>query len=635
MASSNSAPPPSPPNDNKTTGAKGKPPSRFFLLAGLSVVGLGLTRCWWWCSRWRWPTRTCPLDTLTDYRPKMPLRIFSADNVLIGEFGEERRNLVRFKDIPDVMKKAVLAIEDDRFYEHGGVDYTGILRAALHNATGGARQGASTITQQVARNFFLSSEQTMKRKAYEMLLAWKIEKNLSKDQILEVYMNQIYLGQRAFGFSSAAQIYFGKNLRDISVAEAAMLAGLPKAPSAYNPVVNPKRARTRQQYILQRMHAGLHHRRPVRDRPRPKQLKVKTDSSEFGVHAEYVAEMARQLVYEQFKEDTYTRGLNVFTTITKADQDAAYLALRRGVMDYERATPTAARKRTSTSRKARKKPTKPSRPSWPSIRTATTSSPPWCCRQRRSRSSPSPRPARKSRSPAPAWKSPRVAVRQGGAEPRIRRGAVIRVMQEGKDWSMTQMPEVESAFVAASTEDGAIRALVGGFDYNRNKFNHVTQAWRQPGSSFKPFIYSASLERGLSPATIINDAPISFDAGQTGGQAWEPKNYDGKYDGPMTMRKRPDQVEEHDLDPHPAQDRRQVRPGIHHPLRLRRRKEPALPDAGAGRGATTPLQMAGAYSVFANGGYRSALPDLEGDRQPTARCCRKRGRTRPASTPTA
>src|SRR3569623_2244724 len=194
------------------------------------------------------------LDSLTDYRPKIPLRIFSADHVLIGEFGEERRNIVHFKDIPDVMKKAVLAIEDDRFYEHGGVDYMGIVRAALHNLTGGAKQGASTITQQVARNFFLSSEQTLKRKIYEALLAWKIEQNLSKDQILEVYMNQIYLGQRAYGFASAAQIYFGKQLKDITAAEAAMLAGLPKAPSANNPVVNPKRAKVRQEYILQRMY---------------------------------------------------------------------------------------------------------------------------------------------------------------------------------------------------------------------------------------------------------------------------------------------------------------------------------------------------------------------------------------------
>ena len=546
------------------------------------------------------------LDTITDYRPKMPLRIFTADNVLIGEFGEERRTLVHFKDIPDVMKKAVLSIEDDRFYEHSGIDYLGIMRAAFRNATGGARQGASTITQQVARNFFLSSEQTFKRKAYEAMLAWKIEKNLSKDQILELYMNQIYLGQRAFGFQSAAQIYFGKDLRDITVAEAAMLAGLPKAPSAYNPVVNPTRAKTRQQYILTRMHSLGYISDAQFNQAKNEPLKIKSDSTAFGVHAEYVAEMARQLVYEQFKEDTYTRGLNVFTTITKADQDAAYLALRRGVMDYERRRsyrgpesyidiPGAKGEAeeaieaelaehpdsdniiaavvlqvTGTQVKA----------TIASGETITLSGP--------------------GLTFARAWLSDKAAPNR-----RIRRGAVIRVMQDDESkWLITQMPEVESAFVAANTEDGAIRALVGGFDFNRNKFNHVTQAWRQPGSSFKPFIYSASLERGLSPATVINDAPISFDAGQTGGQAWEPKNYDSKYDGPMTMRRGL------------MQSKNMISIRILNKIGARYGQEfanrfgfdpernPAYLTMALGAGSTTPLQMAGAYAVFANGGYR-------------------------------
>ena len=546
------------------------------------------------------------LDTLTDYRPKMPLRIFTADNVLIGEFGEERRTLVHFKDIPDVMKKAVLSIEDDRFYEHGGIDYWGILRAAIHNATGGARQGASTITQQVARNFFLSSEQTLKRKAYEALLAYKIEKNLSKDQILEVYMNQIYLGQRAFGFSSAAQIYFGKDLKDISVAEAAMLAGLPKAPSAYNPVVNPKRARQRQQYILQRMHDLRYITDAQYEQAKNEELKIKTDSTAFGVHAEYVAEMARQLVYEQFKEDTYTRGLNVFTTITKADQDAAYLALRRGVMDYERRHTYRGPEKYIEIPSAKGEADEAieaelaEHPDSDDIVAAIVlSASPTQVKavlasgEEITISGPGLAFARE-------WLSPKAAETR-----RVRRGAVIRVSQDGgSSWNITQLPEVESAFIAVNPDDGAIRALIGGFDFNRSKFNHVTQAWRQPGSSFKPFIYSASLERGFSPATVINDAPISFDAGSTGGQAWEPKNYDNKYEGPMTMRR--GLTKSKNMISIRILNKIGARYGQEYATRFGfdADKNPPFLTLALGAGATTPLQMAGAYSVFANGGYR-------------------------------
>jgi penicillin-binding protein 1A len=574
----------------------------FAGLAGLALVGVLLVV---FALAMAYPNLPA-LDTITDYRPKMPLRIFTADNVLIGEFGEERRTLVRFKEIPDVMKKAVLSIEDDRFYQHGGVDYMGVLRAMLHNATSGSRQGASTITQQVARNFFLSSEQTLKRKAYEALLAWKIEKNLTKDQILEVYMNQIYLGQRAFGFQSAAQIYFGKDLRDISVAEAAMLAGLPKAPSAYNPVVNPTRARTRQQYILQRMHSLGYITDAQFAQAKDEELKIKSDSTAFGVHAEYVAEMARQLVYEQFKEDTYTRGLNVFTTITKADQDAAYLAVRRGVMDYERRHPYRGPEsyieipKDKTEADEAIEAELAEKPDSDDIVAAVVLA-----------ASPSSVTAVlasgeeiKITGPglsfASSWLSAKAAPNR-----RIRRGALIRVMQDGgADWKITQMPEVESAFVSASTEDGAIRALVGGFDYNRNKFNHVTQAWRQPGSSFKPFIYSASLERGLSPATLVNDAPISFDAGQTGGQAWEPKNYDAKYEGPMTMRR--GLTKSKNMVSIRILNRIGARYGQEYATRFGfdAEKNPPYLTLALGAGATTPLQMAGAYAVFANGGYR-------------------------------
>jgi penicillin-binding protein 1A len=601
-ASSNGAPtPPSPPPSHKHS------PKRIILtllaaLAGLAVCGVLVVV---FALAMAYPNLPA-LDTLTDYRPKMPLRIFTADNVLIGEFGEERRTLVHFKEIPDVMKKAVLAIEDDRFYEHGGIDYWGILRAALHNATGGARQGASTITQQVARNFFLSSEQTLKRKAYEALLAWKIEKNLTKDQILEVYMNQIYLGQRAFGFSSAAQIYFGKDLRDITVAEAAMLAGLPKAPSAYNPVVNPKRARLRQQYILVRMHNLGYITDAQFETAKNEDLKIKTDSTAFGVHAEYVAEMARQLVYEQFKEDTYTRGLNVFTTITKADQDAAYLALRRGVMDYERRHTYRGPEKYIEIPQAKGEADEAieaelaEHPDSDDIVAAIVL-----------QASPSQvtavlasgeeiRMSGAGLAFAQGWLSPKAAETR-----RIRRGAVIRVTQDGgSTWSITQMPEVESAFVAVSPDDGAIHALIGGFDFNRSKFNHVTQAWRQPGSSFKPFIYSASLERGFSPATLINDAPISFDAGATGGQAWEPKNYDGKYEGPMTMRR--GLMKSKNMISIRILNKIGARYGQEYATRFGfdADKNPPYLTLALGAGATTPLQMAGAYSVFANGGYR-------------------------------
>lgn len=557
-----------------------------------------------------WPNLPA-LDSLTDYRPKIPLRIFSADGVLIGEFGEERRSLVHINDIPDVVKKAVLAIEDDRFYQHGGVDYQGILRATFSNLTGGGG-GASTITQQVARNFFLTSnEPTFLQKAsrkflYEIPLAWKIEQNLTKDQILEVYMNQIYLGQRAYGFASAAQVYFGKKLQDLTIAEAAMLAGLPKAPSANNPVVNPKRAAARQQYILLRMLQLGYITHDQYDQAKNEPLRLKTGATEFGIHAEYVSEMARQLVYEQFKDATYTRGLNVFTTITKADQDAAYFALRRGVMSYDKrrgyrgpegymTIPTGSKEELDSAIEVELA----DHPDSDDIVAAVVLEA-------------GPKSVR-----AVLSTGEEITITGSGlsiatnllsdkAPPqrKVRPGAIIRVMQNEKNWIITQMPAVESALVSTSTSDGAIRALVGGFDFNRNKFNHVTQAWRQPGSAFKPFIYSASLEKGLSPATIINDAPITFGGGLTGGQVWQPKNYGNKYEGPMTMRrglmKSKNMISVRILDKIGAQYGQEyaTRFGFDPD------KNPPYLTLALGAGAVTPLQLAAGYAVFANGGYK-------------------------------
>ncbi len=547
------------------------------------------------------------LDALTDYRPKVPLRIYTADHVLIGEFGEERRDIVHIQDVPDSLKKAVLAIEDARFYDHGGVDLTGIARAGFVALTNGhATQGASTITMQVARNFFLSSEKTYTRKIYEMLLAYKIESKLSKDQILEVYMNQIYLGQRAYGFASAARVYFGKDLKDLTLAESAMLAGLPKAPSAYNPVVNPKRAKIRQEYILQRMYE-LHYISQEQYEEASKQpLVVKGAGKEFSVHAEYVAEMVRQMMYAQYREEAYTLGLNVVTTIDSADQDVAYRALRKGLMDYERRhgyrgpeafidLPSDADDREQAIDDALLE-----HPDNGEIIAAVVT-------------------AANPKQVQATFIDGNVATIQGDglrfaqfalgtrAQPnqRVRPGAIIRLVKDDDgNWSITQLPQVEGAFVSVVPQDGAIRALVGGFDFNKNKFNHVTQAWRQPGSSFKPFIYSASLEKGLGPATVINDAPLFFSAAETGGQAWEPKNYGGGFDGPMTMRtalqKSKNLVSIRILNQIGTKYAQQyiTRFGFD------AERHPAYLPMALGAGQVTPLQMAGAFSVFANGGYR-------------------------------
>jgi penicillin-binding protein 1A len=548
-----------------------------------------------------------PLDAITSYQPKMPLRIFSADGALIGEFGEERRNVVPLNEIPDIMKKAVLAIEDDRFYQHSGVDYMGIARAATHNLIGGSRQGASTITQQVARNFFLSNEQTFKRKIYEVLLAWKIEKNLSKDRILELYMNQIYLGQRAYGFASAAQIYFGKKIQNITLAEAAMLAGLPKAPSANNPVANPKRARARQQYILTRMYELGYITQLQLTQAQTEPLHIKTSSNQFDVNAEYVAEMVRQLVYEQFKEDTYTKGFNVYTTIVKNDQAAAYAALRRGVMNYERRytyrgpegflniPENKTEAETAIENKLAEYPDSPNlfsaivlNATPNKVRVITSSG-----------------EEIDITDSGLVFAKPWLGDRANPVQ-RLKRGAIIRITQEeNKKWSISQIPQVEAAFISMNSQDGGIRALVGGFDYNRNKFNHVTQAWRQPGSSFKPFIYSASLEKGLSPGTMINDAPISFDSTQTGSQAWEPKNYDNKYEGLMTMRKgltkSKNMVSIRILNKIGAAYGQEF--STH--FGFDSDKNPPYLTLALGAGAVTPMQMATAYSVFANGGFKT------------------------------
>lgn len=545
------------------------------------------------------------LESLTDYRPKIPLRIYSAEGILLNEFGEERRALVKISEVPDIMKNAILAAEDDRFYQHGGVDYMGVLRAALSNFTsGGAKQGASTITMQVARNFFLSKEKTFTRKFNEVLLAFKIEHNLSKDEILQLYINQIYLGQRAYGFAAASQIYFGKSLNQITLAEAAMLAGLPKAPSAYNPVVNPKRAKLRQLYVLRRMHE-LHF---IDDKQlqiaQQESIVAKHGNQEYGVKSDYFSEMVRQAVYEKFQEDTYTQGYKVYTTIRQQDQLIAYQAIRQGVLDYDhrhgyRGPEGFVDLRNGNSDEQLEEALQDSTDSDDLIPAVVLAATPKLVRAY----------CKGGEVVEITGDALRFAQRSLGNQvalsQRINPGSIIRIQKNDKDtWQITQLPQVEAAFVSADPRSGAIYALIGGFDFNRNQFNHITQAWRQPGSGIKPFIYSAALEKGFTPATVINDAPLIFDAEQTGSEPWQPKNFDGEFSGPMRMRQALIKSKNlvsirilQSITPQYAQDYLSK-------FGFDPAKHPPYLTMALGAGSVTPLQMLAGYSVFANGGFR-------------------------------
>jgi penicillin-binding protein 1A len=567
------------------------------VIAGLAIFGFVLLLAY---------PNLPSVSSLTEYQPKIPLRVYTADGVLIGEFGEERRSFVKIEDVPMLMQQSILAAEDERFYQHTGVDYLGVLRAAYSNlAAGGKAQGASTITMQVARNFFLSREKTLTRKLYEALLAFKIESSLTKDQILELYVNQIYLGQRAYGFGAAAQVYFGKTLAQLNIAESAMLAGLPKAPSLYNPVVNPKRAKQRQLYVLRRMHELGHidDEQYAEAQKAPLSVKKGGDANEYAVHAEYVAEMVRQMLFERYPEDVYSRGFRVYTTITRVDQEAAYAALRTGLLEYDRRhgyRGTEAYVDLKNKDEDEYEEILQDHPDSDSLLTALVveATPKQVKAYRRG-----------GETVTIAGEGLRFAARMldntAPLNRRIRRGSIIRIEKDNKDrWQIVQLPEAEAAFISVNPQNGAVRSLVGGFDFNRNQYNHVTQAWRQPGSSFKPFIYSAALEKGFTPATVINDAPVVVDAAMTGGQIWEPKNYDGKYEGPMRMRtalaKSKNMVSIRVLQAIGTQYAQDyiTRFGFD------AERHPPYLTLALGAGSVTPWQMARAYSVFASAGYR-------------------------------
>lgn len=549
------------------------------------------------------------LEVLTDYRPKIPLRIYSAEGTLLSEFGEERRALINISAVPEVMKQAILAAEDDRFYEHGGVDYMGVMRAAISNFTsGGVKQGASTITMQVARNFFLTKEKTITRKFNEVLLTFKIEHSLTKDEILQLYINQIFLGQRAYGFAAASQIYFGKPLGQVTIAEAAVLAGLPKAPSLYNPVVNPQRAKARQLYVLRRMRElnFINDEQLLLAQQQP--IVAMRGSQEFGVKTDYLSEMVRQAVYEKFQEDTYTQGFRVYTTIRQQDQLAAYQAVRKGVLEYDRRHGyrgpegfielPAGSSTASYSADQLEEALLDVTDGDDLIPAVVLEASPKLIRAY-CRGGEIAEITGDALLFVQQALSKKVALSQ-----RINVGSLIRLQKdEAGVWQVTQLPQVEAAFVSANPRDGAIYSLVGGFDFNNNQFNHITQAWRQPGSSFKPFVYSAALEKGFTPATVINDAPLIFDARQTGNEPWEPKNYDGTFEGPMRMRQALLKSKNlvsirilQSITPQYARD-------YITKFGFDATKYPAYLTMALGAGSVTPMQMMTGYSVFANGGF--------------------------------
>ncbi len=582
----------------------------FYLLLTAAVAAVGLTGAVLW-----WVVPQLPsAASLREVRLQTPLRVYTRDGSLIAEFGEKRRNPVSITDVPLRVKQAFIAAEDDRFYEHPGVDWMAIVRAGVDLARSHEkRQGGSTITMQLARNFFLSREKTYQRKLKEIVLAVKIERELSKDQILELYLNKIFLGQRAYGVGAAAQVYYGTTLDKLSVAEIAMIAGLPKAPSNTNPISNPEAAMARRGYVLRRMYELRYideaTYRNALDAPQTARLHAQQSETE----APYLAEMVRAAMQARYGESVYTAGYRVYTTVTSALQGAAVRVLRRGLMDYDRRhgyrgpEGSVALDSVAPERRLELLTGYPDVGGLPAalvvtvgedaidVLTATgvAQTLPW---------------------QGLAWARPFLGEDAIGAAPRrasdlVKPGDVVRIewrapadKQDGY-WRLAQIPAVEGALVSIDSHDGAIQALVGGFDFYRSKFNRAVQALRQPGSNFKPFIYSAALDNGFTAASFVNDAPIVFDAPGLEA-AWRPENYTGTYYGPTRLREAL------------ANSRNLVSIRVMRDVGIETTIKhisgfgfdaKALPhnlSLSLGTGEITPLQLVTGYAAFSNGGFR-------------------------------
>ena len=579
-----------------------------FLILFVLVGGLTITALTALAATLIYPTLPS-LEALTNYKPKLPLRVYSADGYLISEFGEERRAFVKIENVPKNLKDAVLAIEDRRFYKHGGIDTKGVMRAIKNNLTGKSHEGASTITMQVAKNFFTvpGGKRTMVTKIKEALLAMKIEKALNKDQIFELYLNQIYLGQRSYGFAAASQVYFGKPLNKLTLAESALLAGLPKAPSGYNPYINLSRAVGRQHEVLRDMQRYGFIDEAKFNQAMKQPLKFKSSKLSKDLDADYVAELVRQTLFEQYQEGIYSSGLKVYTTIRKSNQEAANNAVLQGILEYQGRQ--GYQKPEETIDLSQLKSTNLEEGMQmalldfeeyngfvPAIATEVSATLIKVFTKKN---------GMLDISGAGLSLLQKNLSDKDQKNHKIKIGSVVRVIKSQGIWHIVQLPQVESALVALNPENGAITALVGGFDYKKNKFNHVTQASRQPGSSFKPFVYSAALEKGFTPASIVEDAPISISASELGSdKMWEPKNYDGRYEGPIRLRtaltKSKNMVSIRvlkSIGTRYAQD-------YITKFGFARKDHPAYLTMALGAGQTTPWAMASAYAVFANGGYR-------------------------------
>ncbi len=543
--------------------------------------------------------RLPPVDSLTNYRPAIPLRVYTVDGTLIGEFGQEHRAVVGIQSVPSALKHAILAAEDARFYEHGAIDVSGMLRSAFVDTLGAAkRQGASTITMQLVRNLYLSRSKTFLRKFAEVLLAYKVEQSLGKDQILERYVNQIYLGEGAYGFAAAAQAYFGAPLDKLTLAQAATLAGLPKAPSQFNPRVDPKGAAQRRVYVLGRMLALRYVDRQQYAAALAEPIgTVGARRAHYAVDAPYVAEEVRRMMFEQHGEAAYTDGFSVYTTLRDTDQTAADAAVRAGVIAYDRRHGyRGAEGRVTLSGQldeARSTVEKALR----TLHGVNGLDPAVVLHADAETLTALTRDGETVRLAGAARKFDR-------SVPNLERGAIIRLARAGGHWELAQLPQAEAALVALDPQDGAVRALCGGFDFDRGEFDHVTEAYRQPGSSFKPFVYSAALEKGFSPATIVNDSPLVVPASYPGGPEWIPHNYEDDFLGPIPMR------EALAKSRNVATVRILLAIGVAYAsdyvsrFGLPSQQIPPYPSMVLGTGAFTPLQMAAAYAVLANGGYR-------------------------------